>query len=127
MKTPNEGYPVRQYPFPTKRYCQTLDLKDDPKLIEEYKKRHCRECRWPEITEGIREVGILEMDIYILGNRLFMIVETAMEFEWDTAFEKLATLPRQAEWEKYMSIFQIADPEAASNEKWKLMERMFNL
>lgn len=69
------GYEVKRFPFPTKRYCQTLELKDDPKLIEEYKKRHDKKFYWPEVGEGIRSVGILDMEIYLLGTRLFMIVE----------------------------------------------------
>lgn len=48
-------------------------------------------------------------------------------FDWDTAFDRLADLPRQAEWEEYMSVFQQADPNASSAEKWQLMERMFHL
>ena len=83
--------------------------------------------RWPEIRAGIREVGILEMEIYILGTRLFMIVETPLDFDWETAMARLATLPRQAEWEAYMSIFQQADATATSAEKWQLMDRMFYL
>lgn len=121
------GYKVTSYPFPTKRYCQTLDLKDDPELIEEYKKRHNREYYWLEIGEGIRSVGILGMDIFLLNTRLVMIVETPLDFEWDTAFEKLAKLPRQSEWEEYMSVFQDAENMASSSEKWRLMERIFEL
>ena len=77
--------------------------------------------------EGIKSVGILEMEIYILGTRLFMIVETPVDFDWDTAMEKLSTLPRQQEWEDYMSIFQNSESGATSSEKWKSMERMFHL
>lgn len=121
------GYPQKTFPVPVKRYCQTLDLKDDPDLIKEYVKRHSEAHQWPEIREGIRSVGILEMEIYRIGTRLFMIVETPMDFEWDSAFEKLAKLPRQAEWEEYMSIFQQADANATSSEKWKLMDRIFYL
>jgi len=127
METPKDGYRVKSYSQPVKRYCQTLDLKDDAALIAEYIKRHSREDAWPEIRAGIREVGILEMEIYILSTRLFMIVETSLDFDWDTAFSKLDTLPRQKEWEKYMSIFQIASPGASSSEKWRLMDRMFHL
>ena len=72
-------------------------------------------------------VGILEMEIYILDNRLFMIVETPFDFDWDEAFARLATLPRQEEWETYMSIFQVARPGATSAEKWRMMERIFHL
>ncbi|MDR1525092.1 MAG: L-rhamnose mutarotase [Tannerella sp.] len=121
------GYPRKNFATPVKRYCQTLDLKDDPDLIREYVKRHGKADQWPEIREGIRSVGILEMEIYILGTRLFMIVETPLDFEWDEAFARLAELPRQSEWEEYMSIFQQSDPKATSSEKWKLMDRIFYL
>ena len=119
------GYVVQEYKVPVKRYCQTMDLKDNPELIAEYVKRHSEAEAWPEIRDGIREVGILEMEIYILGTRLFMIVETPLDFDWETAMARLATLPRQAEWEAYMSIFQQADATATSAEKWQLMDRMF--
>ena len=104
-----------------------MDLKDNPELIAKYVKRHSEAEAWPEIRAGIREVGILEMEIYILGTRLFMIVETPLDFDWETAMARLATLPRQAEWEAYMSIFQQADATATSAEKWQLMDRMFYL
>ena len=93
----------------------------------EYRKRHTENEAWPEILQGIRSVGILEMEIYILDNRLFMIVETPFDFDWDEAFARLATLPRQEEWETYMSIFQVARPGATSAEKWRMMERIFHL
>lgn len=127
MDTPQDGYRVQAYHEPVKRYCQTLDLRDNPELIAEYRKRHSRTEVWPEILAGIREVGILEMEIYIVGTRLFMIVETPIDFDWDSAMARLDTLPRQREWEAYMSVFQQADPHASSAGKWKLMERMFHL
>ena len=85
METPHTGYRVQSYSQPVKRYCQTLNLKENPELIAEYRKRHLKENTWPEILAGIREVGILEMEIYILGSRLFMIVETPLDFDWDEA------------------------------------------
>ena len=125
MKT--EGYNVKSYSQPVKRYCQTLSLRDNPELIEAYRKAHSKEESWPEIRAGIREVGILEMEIYILGSKLFMIVETPLNFDWDTAMAKLATLPRQAEWEEYVAKFQQCAEGATSDEKWQMMERMFYL
>ena len=124
---PSMGYPTKKYDIPTKRYCQTMDLKDDPALIEKYKEAHSRLKAWPEILEGIRSVGILEMELYILGNRLLMIVDTPLDFEWDTAMAKLATLPRQAEWEDYVAMFQDCKKGSTSDQKWQLMERMFYL
>lgn len=108
-----------------KRYCQTLSLRDDKVLIEAYIKEH--QQVWPEIQQGIREVGILDMQIYIHGRVLFMIVDTVDEFDWVKDNARLAELPRQAEWERYMARFQEAEPGAASNEKWVLMELIFQL
>lgn len=108
-----------------KRYCQTLSLRDDKVLIEAYIKEH--QQVWPEIQQGIREVGILDMQIYIHGRVLFMIVDTVDEFDWVKDNARLAELPRQAEWERYMARFQEAELGAASNEKWVLMEQIFQL
>ena len=122
-----EGYHVKEYGQPVKRYVQTMDLKDDPELIAEYKRRHSQEEAWADILAGIREVGILDMQIFILGTRLVMIVETPVDFEWEPAMARLATLPRQQEWEDYMAIFQQCAEGATSDEKWQMMERMFYL
>ena len=122
-----EGYHVKEYGQPVKRYVQTMDLKDNPELIAEYKRRHSQAEAWPEILAGIREVGILDMQIFILGTRLVMIVETPVDFEWERAMARLATLPRQQEWEDYMAIFQQCADGATSDEKWQMMERMFYL
>lgn len=122
-----QGYKMKEYSMPTKRYCQTLSLKNNPILIEEYRKIHSEEKAWPEIRAGIRAVGILEMEIYILGSQLFMIIETPLDFDRKIAMDKLSNLPRQAEWEKYVSKFQDCPCLSSSAEKWKLMERMFYL
>ena len=122
-----QGYKMKEYSMPTKRYCQTLSLKNNPILIEEYRKIHSEEKAWPEIRAGIRAVGILEMEIYILGSQLFMIIETPLDFDWEIAMDKLSNLPRQAEWEKYVSKFQDCPYLSSSAEKWKLMERMLSL
>lgn len=104
-----------------------MDLKPDDTLIREYIHRHSKEESWPEILEGIREVGILEMEIYILGNRLFMIVDTPLDFDWESAMKRLAALPRQQEWEDFMAIFQQCNEGDTADDKWKMMERMFYL
>ena len=122
-----QGYKMKEFSMPTKRYCQTLSLKNNPILIEEYRKIHSEEKAWPEIRAGIRAVGILEMEIYILGSQLFMIIETPLDFDWKIAMDKLSNLPRQAEWEKYVSKFQDCPCLSSSAEKCKLMERMFYL
>jgi L-rhamnose mutarotase len=122
-----EGYAVKHYSGPVKRFCRTLDLKDNPELIAEYRRRHAQDGVWKEVLDGIRQVGILEMEIYILGTRLFMIVETPVDFDWESAMAQLAQLPPQQEWEDYMSGFQKAQPGSSADEKWQMMERMFHL
>ena len=122
-----EGFVQKRYDQPVKRYVQTMDLRDDPDLIAEYRRRHSREESWKEIREGIREVGILEMELYILGTRIVMIVDTPVDFDWPSAMARLATLPRQQEWEDYMALFQQCAEGATSDEKWQMMDRMFYL
>lgn len=106
-----------------KRYCQTLTLVDNPEMIAQYVEAH--KHVWPEIIAGQREVGILDMQIYKKDRNLFMIMDTVDDFDFERDMAKLATLPRQAEWEAYVSQFQGAKADARSDEKWFLMERIF--
>lgn len=122
-----EGYIVKEYRRPVRRYVRTLRLRDNAELIAEYRLRHSRGKIWQEIVDGIKEVGILEMEIYIRGTELVMILETPADLDLDAAMTRLATLPRQQEWEDYMSVFQNAGSGATSAEKWQPMERMFHL
>ncbi len=110
-----------------KRYCKTLTLEDDPQLIEDYKKVHAAGAVWPEITQGMIDVGIVDMEIYLAGTRLFMIMDTLPDFNHETSMAKLATKPRQSEWEAYVSKFQRTSAEASADEKWQLVERIYKL
>ena len=106
-----------------KRYCQTLNLVDNPEMIEKYIEAHAHV--WPEIIQGQREVGILDMQIFRKDRSLFMIMDTVDDFDFQRDMARLATLPRQAEWEAYVSQFQGAKADARSDEKWQMMERIF--
>jgi L-rhamnose mutarotase len=108
-----------------KRFCKILELKDDPHLIEEYKKVHAPGAAWPEITQGMKEVGIIDMEIYIRGSLLFMIMDTIADFDHDKAMKELAGKPRQAEWEAFVSRFQQTSAKASADKKWQLMERIY--
>jgi len=109
----------------TRRYCLTLDLKDDPKLIAEYRQYH--ENIWPEISRSIRESGVQEMEIYLLGRRLFMIIEVDESFSFEAKAAIDRANPKVQEWEQLMWKFQQALPEAKPGEKWVPMERIFKL
>ena len=120
-------YPSKRDYTHYKRFCKTLTLENDPGLIEDYKKVHAAGAAWPEITQGMIEVGIVDMEIYLAGTRLFMIMDTVPDFDTESAMTELATKPRQSEWEAYVSKFQKTSAEASADEKWQLVERIYKL
>jgi L-rhamnose mutarotase len=108
-----------------RRFCLTLDLKDDPSLIAEYRKHH--EKIWPEITESIKSSGIVDMEIYLLGTRMFMIMEVDEGFSFDKKAQADQQNLKVQEWEQLMWKFQQPLPQSTPGEKWLLMERIFKL
>lgn len=108
-----------------KRLCFSCDLKDDPKLIEEYKKYH--KNIWQEIVKSIKIAGIVDMQIYLVGNRMFMIMEVDATFDLQKKAKMDAENPKVQEWETLMWTFQQALPWAKKGEKWMLMEQIFQL
>lgn len=107
------------------KYCFTLDLVDDSQLIAEYKTYH--QNVWPEIKKSISDSGITNMEIYLLGNRLFMLMETNASFSFEKKAEADASNPKVQEWENLMWKYQQALPQAKPGEKWLLMEQIFHL
>ena len=107
------------------RYCLTLDLKDDPSLIAKYRKYH--EHIWPEITQSIRDAGIEDLEIHLLGTRMFMIREVNERFSFAAKAEADRNNPAVQDWEELMWQFQQPLPQAKPGEKWLLMERIFKL
>ncbi|MBZ5655439.1 MAG: L-rhamnose mutarotase [Acidobacteriia bacterium] len=108
-----------------RRFCLTLDLKDDPTLIADYKRHH--EKIWPEITRSIRDSGIMDMEIYLLGTRMFMVLEVNQNFSFEAKAAADRLSPKVQQWEDLMWRFQQPLPQAAQGEKWMLMERIFKL
>lgn len=108
-----------------RKYCLTCDLKDDPKLIEAYKELH--KNVWPEVLKSIKDSGIVNMEIYNLGNRLFMIIEVNASFSFEAKAESDANNPKVQEWESLMWEFQQKLPMAKKGEKWLLLEEIFKL
>jgi L-rhamnose mutarotase len=110
-----------------KRYCKSLQLKNEMSAIEEYKKLHAMGAAWPEISEGMKSVGIIDMEIYLTGRTLFMIMDTAEDFDHDLAMSKLSELPRQSEWETVVSRYQMTSADSTAKDKWRLIERIYKL
>lgn len=113
--------------MPNTRTCMALDLKNDPKLIAEYEKIHRPENIWPEIPKGIKVGGILDMQIYRIGNHLFMILDHEDGADLKEAFKLMSSMPRQPEWATFMAEFQQKLPEAKSDEHWAKMTPVFLL
>jgi L-rhamnose mutarotase len=109
----------------SRRYCLALDLKSDSKLIAEYKRHH--ERIWPEITASLKESGIEDAEIYLLGTRLFMILEVNDSFSFEAKAQADGQNPKVREWEQLMWKFQSPLPQAKAGEKWILMEKIFSL
>ena len=108
-----------------RRYCLALDLKDDPQLIAEYRRYH--QQVWPEVLQSIRDSGVEQMEIYLLGSRMFMIMEVNDSFSFAAKARADSANTKVQEWEKLMSKFQQPLPQATSGEKWMLMEKIFSL
>ena len=104
------GYNQKTYACKTKRYVQTLDLRDDPDMIKEYRKWHSETFHWKEIRDGIKAVGILEMEIYILGTRLVMIVDAPEDFDWPSAMASTLTPRSRASRSMASAYFIIKAP-----------------
>ena len=109
----------------SRRYCLGLDLKDDPALVAEYCRLH--QQVWPEIKQSIHDAGIEDMEIYLLGTRLFMIMEVNELFSFERKAQSDRANPKVREWEELMWKFQRPLPQAQPGEKWVRMERIFKL
>lgn len=108
-----------------RRYCLTLELKNDKTLIAEYEEYHQRV--WPEVLRSIADAGIEKMAIYRLGNRLVMTIEVddSFSFERKTALDNAN--PEVQAWEKLMWKYQQPLPGVLPDEKWQIMNKIFEL
>jgi len=108
------------------RQILALDLHDDPALIAQYEQHHL--AVWPEVLAHLRAHGVRELDIYRLGTRLVMLLDTD-----DAVFDaaKMARAehdnPRIREWEELMWRFQAPTPWTPAGTKWTPMQEIFAL
>ncbi len=107
------------------RYCFALDLIDDPILIEEYEKYH--EAVWPDILQSLKDSGIVDMEIYRVLNRLFMIIEGDASFSFERKMEMDRKNPRVEEWEKLMWGYQQGLLGLPPGGKWMPAKMVFKL
>jgi L-rhamnose mutarotase len=110
-----------------KRYCLALDLHDDPELIAEYEHWHKPGNDRPGIKKSIRDAGITNMEIYRIGTRLFMIMDTDETFSFERKAAMDAANPQVQDWEAFVGRLQKPVPGAKEGEKWTLMDKIFQL
>jgi L-rhamnose mutarotase len=109
-----------------KSYAKTILLKNDPEKIAEYRRHH--DHIWSEVVASFRKVGVLDMRIWLIGNRLFMVMDTEDDFDPDTSLEKYVQLdPRNDQWENLMASYQEPVPEARPGEHWADLELVFRM
>lgn len=108
-----------------KSYALTLCLQDDPAKISAYKMHHRNV--WPSVLARLRQVGIQEMKIFLLGTRMFMFIETDDEFEPARDFPRVNDDPHSAEWNALMATLQQRAPEARPDQWWAPMELVFSM
>jgi L-rhamnose mutarotase len=108
-----------------KKYCLTLDLKDDTTLIAEYEAHH--KNVWPEVLDSINGSGIIGMEIYRYDARLFMIMETLDDFSFENKAAMDEGNVKAQEWEQLMWKYQQPVKGAVAGAKWVLMDKIFQL
>lgn len=109
------------------RHCLTLDLKDEAAAISEYKRYHIK--IWPEVKQSLLDAGVLSMEIYLLGTRMFMIMDVSETFSMEAKAAMDKANPKVQEWEALMSGFQQRLPQTDPSQEWNWMpmDRVFNL
>ncbi|MBD0832935.1 L-rhamnose mutarotase [Aestuariibaculum sediminum] len=105
-----------------KTFVFTLKLKQDPYLLKEYINIHKPEAVWQEIIKNMDTMGVLNMELFLHEYRVFMIMTTIEKFNADTAFKQWSSLPREKEWQNYVSKFQHVDDQEKILEKWRIMK-----
>ena len=107
------------------RHCLTLDLKNDKIAISEYKRYHVK--IWPEVKQSLFDAGVEQMEIYLLGTRMFMIMDVNDLFSLPAKAAKDLANAKVQEWETIMHGFQKQLPEARADQYWMEMDRVFSL
>lgn len=108
-----------------KHYAKALDLVNQPKLIAEYEEHH--KAVWPEVLDAIKHVGILDMKIFRVKNRLFMQMVTHDDYDPEAASRYLSQHPISIKWEALMDKYQQKIMGVADKEKWVAMTCCFDL
>ena len=122
-----EGYVQRAYAVPSRRFVDARQLVNDPEQIDAYKAHHAMGKAWPEITRGLKEVGVIDLEIYMVGNRTYKIHEVTLDFDPNVAWKELGAKPRSKEWGKLVGSSDRPFTDDNGNRIKQVMDRIFKL
>lgn len=106
-------------------FALALNLKDDPRLIEDYLEHHRHV--WPEVLQAIRATGVEDIKIYLSGRRLFMVMVGPEGFDPEQAFAEYRREPMVIRWETLMQSMQERLLGASGGQWWIPLSPIFDL
>ena len=114
--------------MPIVRRCFAVDLEDDPESIARYRAWHAAGGVPAAVTAAIRQDGVLSLEIWLVGDRMFMIMEQDADQAPDPEEKKArdSANPEVAAWDALMRKFQKPLP-FAPDQTWVEMERIYAL
>lgn len=121
---PSDGIIKEEKVNDYKRYCLTLSLVDDPEMIKEYKRVHSKEMFWPQITQNMKDIGVLDMEIYLRDAQAFMVMDTKPGFDYEKDSEEWGNMPGEKQWQDYVSKFQRTARDSSIKDKWQPMQKI---
>ena len=113
-----------------RRECFAVDLQDDPAVIERYRRCHRPGGPPAEVTRSLRDAGIAALDIYLIGNRLFMVIDFSAEYSAAAKAAADAANPHVLAWNAVMDELQQElpfPPRDAVSGRWRPLERIYSL
>ncbi|MEG3181142.1 L-rhamnose mutarotase [Sphingomonas sp. LT1P40] len=114
--------------MPLVRRCFAVDLHGDPERIAAYRKWHEPGGPPAAVNAAIRADGVESLEIWWVGDRLFMVMEQNSDAAPDPTAKQTrdAANPDVAAWDALMAGFQKSLP-FASDQTWVEMERIYAL
>lgn len=110
------------------RRCFAVDLVDDPAMIACYRDWHAPGGPPSAVTAAIRADGVIDLQIWMIGDRMMMIMEQDRTRAIDPAIKTArdAANPDVAAWDILMRTFQ-RSLSFAPDVSWVEMERIYSL
>ncbi len=122
-----DGYEKRVLSQPTRRIIESRELVQDPKEIQRYKDLHAMGVAWPEITHGLKEIGIVDLEIYCVENRTFEFYQVSDEFDWDSSWDVIDIRPIFQKWGKIVGPIDVPYTDKQGNPVIQIMEKIYDL